>query len=61
MGALAFCDLDCSSYKSLSFRIGADSFAAFAAENGRFGVLVVGQIRFVFSECSHGLVNVYHD
>ena len=31
MGALAFCDLDCSSYKSLSFRIGA---ASLAAENG---------------------------
>ena len=31
MGALAFCDLDCSSYKSLSFRIGAGSLAA---ENG---------------------------
>ena len=31
MEALAFCDLDCSSYKSLSFRIGA---ASLAAENG---------------------------
>ena len=30
-GALAFCDLDCSSYKSHSFRIGA---ASLAAENG---------------------------
>ena len=30
-GALAFCDLDCSSYKSQSFRIGA---ASLAAENG---------------------------
>ena len=27
-GALAFCDLDCSSYKSLSVRIGAPSLAA---------------------------------
>ena len=30
-GALAFCDLDCFSYKSHSFRISADSLAA---ENG---------------------------
>ena len=31
MGTLAFCDLDCFSYKSLSSRIGA---ASLAAENG---------------------------
>ena len=30
-GAPAFCDLDCSSYKSHTFRIGA---ASLAAENG---------------------------
>ena len=64
-GALAFCDLDCFSYKSHSFRISA---ASLAAENGMSDAqirdLVVGnqmdlsytydrqprgQIRFVFS------------
>ena len=71
-GALAFCDLDCSSYKSHSFRTGAASLAAkTACLTRRSGVLVVGnpmhsshtydrqlrgQIRFVFGYCSHRLV-----
>ena len=38
-GALAFCDLDCSSYKSHSFRIGA---ASLAAENGMSDVQIWG-------------------
>ena len=38
-GALAFCDLDCSSYKSHSFRIGA---ASLAAENGMSDVQIRG-------------------
>ena len=63
MRALAFCDLDCSSYKSLSFRIGA---ASLAAENGMSDAQIRGLGRWTnkvcfFGYCSHGLVNVYHD
>ena len=38
-GALAFCDLDCSRYKSHSFRIGA---ASLAAENGMSAAQIRG-------------------
>ena len=42
-GALAFCDLDCSRYKSHSFRIGA---ASLAAENGMSDAQIRGPCRW---------------
>ena len=42
-GALTFCDLDCSSYKSHSFHIGA---ASLAAENGMSDAQIWGVSRW---------------
>ena len=42
-GALAFCDLDCSSYKSNSFRISA---ASLAVENGMSDAQIRGLSRW---------------